>query len=162
MNIFLTVGAQMPFDRLVQAVDEWAGEHVGDKAFGQIGDTTFLPKNIDFVHLLQPAEFRRRVLWADLLVAHAGMGSILTALQFGKPILVMPRLGRLNETRNDHQVASAERFKSLSKIAVAMNEVELVVMLSSAQSISAGESIAASAGGELVSTVSHFIHSARH
>ncbi len=66
---------------------------------------------------------------AELIVAHAGMGSILTALELGRPILVMPRLGARRETRNDHQVATARRFRALGHVAVAFDEHELVEAL---------------------------------
>jgi len=35
--IFVTVGAQMAFDRLIRAVDAWAGVHPAVSVFGQIG-----------------------------------------------------------------------------------------------------------------------------
>ena len=47
---------------------------------------------------------------ADAIIAHAGMGSILNALELAKPIVVIPRLSRLGETRNDHQVGTAKRL----------------------------------------------------
>ena len=91
--IFVTVGAQMPFDRLVRAVDEWAGQSGTRDVFAQIGTTDLRPRHIEWVSFLQPAEFLERVRAARLIIAHAGMGSILTALGLGKQILVMPRRG---------------------------------------------------------------------
>ena len=60
------------------------------------------------------------------MIAHAGMGSIITALELGKPIMVMPRRASLGEHRNDHQVATAKRFAEQGRIMVAFNEKELV------------------------------------
>ena len=88
------------------------------------------------------------------------MGSILTALQYGKPILVMPRLGKLQETRNDHQLATAIRFKSVANIAVAMNENELQSMLNDAKSIEPGDVTGEYASDELVVAIIEFIHGA--
>jgi len=158
MNIFVTVGAQMPFDRLIMAIDEWAVSHAGMQIYAQIGNTSYRPEHIKYVALLEPPEFRTRVLWSDVLVAHAGMGSILTALQYGKPILVMPRQGRLKETRNDHQVATALRFNAMSKVAVAMDECEISAQLDRITSLSASKIISDRASDQLLSAIRGFIH----
>jgi UDP-N-acetylglucosamine transferase subunit ALG13 len=62
---------------------------------------------------------------ADAIVAHAGMGTILTALELGTPIVVMPRRAALGEHRNDHQLATARRFAEQGSIAVAFDEEQL-------------------------------------
>ena len=165
MNIFITVGAQMPFDRLIEAVDAWAASQQGvdrHSLFAQIGETGYRPAHIEFVEMLEPPEFRKRVLWADVLVAHAGIGSILTALQYGKPILVMPRLGRLKETRNDHQVATALRFKEMNKVAVAMDESEIPAQLAVLPTLGRTERISPRASDELIATIYGYIHSGSH
>lgn len=109
--IFVTVGAQMPFDRLVSWADAWAAEAGRDDVCAQIGPTDLVPGHLDVLPFMDPQEFRRRVEASDAVVAHAGMGTILTVLELGKPILVVPRLGDRGETRNDHQVATARRFE---------------------------------------------------
>ena len=53
------------------------------------------------------------------------MGTILTALEIGKPLLVMPRRASLGEHRNEHQLATARRFADLGKLRVAFDETEL-------------------------------------
>lgn len=128
--IFVTVGAQMAFDRLVRAVDGWAGVSGHRDVFGQIGPSSYRPLHFQHQRFLEPARFRAMYEKAALVVAHAGMGSIITALEMGKPILVMPRRGDLGETRNDHQIATARRFAELGAVHVAMDEDELCVQLS--------------------------------
>ncbi len=123
--IFVTVGAQMPFDRLVRTIDVWAEACSRSDVFAQIGPSEYRPRRIEWTRFLEPLAFRERVQGADLLVAHAGMGSIITAMEIGKPILIMPRRGDLCETRNDHQIATAERLRGRAGIEVAMDEVEL-------------------------------------
>ena len=108
--IFVTVGYQMSFDRMVKAVDEWAKRNPGVEIFAQIGPTDFVPQNMPHTRFLSPDEFRIRIEEATLLVAHAGMGSILTAMEMQKPIVIMPRRGDLQETRNDHQIATLKKM----------------------------------------------------
>jgi UDP-N-acetylglucosamine transferase subunit ALG13 len=156
--IFVTVGAQMPFERLIAGVDAWAAERGRDDVFAQIGPTEAVPRHIGWTKFLDPPEFRRRVVEAEAIVAHAGMGSILTALEHGKPILVMPRLGRLRETRNDHQVATAERFREMGRVGVAMDEDELPGALDRLSALEAGERISRWASPTLLAALSGFIN----
>ncbi len=155
--IFVTVGAQMSFDRMVRAVDDWAGRHGRRDVFAQIGPTDWRPSHIEHTRFLDPPEFRRRLAEASAVVAHAGMGSIITALELGKPILVMPRRGDLHETRNDHQVATAERFRALGCVAVALDEREMAERLDQLGGLSAGARIGASASPSLLGAVRSFI-----
>ena len=116
MNLFLTVGTQLPFDRLVQALDAWAGMHCHEDLaiFGQIGPVSsdgYRPQNFACMSFLEPEEFDRRFADATHIIAHAGMGTIISALVAEKPLLIMPRRARLGEQRNDHQLATVRQFK---------------------------------------------------
>src|SRR5688500_7551831 len=86
--IFVTVGAQMPFDRLVRTVDQWAGDRRRSDVFAQIGASDYRPSNIRWERFLEPEEFKQRYAAASVIVAHGGTGSIITALHLGKPILL--------------------------------------------------------------------------
>jgi len=126
--IFLTVGTQLPFDRLVRDVDLWAGSRSRRDIFGQISDpgpAGYRPKNFDWVSDLAPAEFEARFHAASHIVSHAGMGTIIGALGEGKPLLIMPRRAHLGEQRNDHQHATSKRFGTRPGILVAFDEAEL-------------------------------------
>lgn len=155
--IFVTVGAQMPFDRLVRGVDAWAENQGRSDVFAQIGTTDYRPSAISWSAFLDPPAFRERIREAAVIVAHAGMGSILTALQWGKPILVMPRRGDLRETRNDHQVATAERFRELGRVSVAMDDKELPERLDELNALGASEPISPHASPELLDALTRFI-----
>ena len=155
--ILVTVGGQMLFDRMVAAVDAWAGRTGRKDVFAQIGPTDLVPKHIDWVHLMAPDEFRRRVREADAVVAHAGMGTILTALEYGKPLLVMPRRGDLAETRNDHQVATAERFRELGRVHVAGDEKALAEWLDRVADLRGSDAICPSASPELLAALREFV-----
>jgi UDP-N-acetylglucosamine transferase subunit ALG13 len=155
--IFVTVGAQMPFDRLVKAVDTWAGERGRDDVFAQIGRTDFRPSRIHSTTFVDPVEFKRRFEAAEVIVAHAGMGSIITALQMGKPIIVMPRRASLLETRNDHQVATAEHFRHFESVVVAWDEKELPGKLDGIDGLAGRRAVGPYASRELIETVRRFI-----
>ncbi len=155
--IFVTVGAQMAFDRMIRAVDHWAKDAGRTDVFAQIGPAEYQPEHIDFVGFLEPPQFAERAQAADVIVAHAGMGSIITALTMGKPILVMPRRGDLRETRNDHQIATARRLSELGKVAVAMDERELTEQLGRLDQLTAGGSIGPYAQDSLIAAVRNVV-----
>jgi UDP-N-acetylglucosamine transferase subunit ALG13 len=159
--IFVTVGTDLPFNRLVRVVDEWAGANGRRDVFAQIGETDWQPAHIGWSKFIQPPEFTRRFSEADVVVAHAGMGTILSALQFEKPILVMPRRASLGEQRNEHQLATARRLSELGKINVAMDETELRAMLDGLGNLRPREKIGAYASPELVSALREFIARSR-
>lgn len=158
--IFVTVGAQMPFDRLVRAIDQWAGSHGREDVFAQIGPTDYCPSNIRWTRFLQPGEFRNRCVEARAIVAHAGTGSIITALQLGKPIVIMPRRAGLRETRNDHQIATAEQFRRFLSVAVAWDETELIDCLERIDDLVGLRAIGSQASGELLDAIRGFIDGA--
>ena len=155
--IFVTVGAQIPFNRLSKTVDRWSRERGRDDVFAQIGRTGWRPSHMKWTQFLQPNEFQEYVKKASAIVAHAGMGSILTALECGKSILVMPRRGDLKETRNDHQIATAKRFLLQGRIDVAFDESELYKKLDQLESIVSKDRISTHASTELLSAIEAFI-----
>ena len=110
--ILLTIGSHEPFDRLVETIDTWCTTRdCGNRVFGQITEHAgYVPSSFQTVAMLDPIEYRERCQTAELIVSHAGMGSIITAMSLGKPILVMPRRGpsRRDEkrpsVRNGHAI----------------------------------------------------------
>jgi UDP-N-acetylglucosamine transferase subunit ALG13 len=156
--IFVTVGTQMHFDRLIAAVDEWAGMARAKDVFAQTGPSRYLPKQIETKPFITPREFHDRAAQARIIIGHAGMGSILTALEFGKRILVMPRRSNLGEHRNDHQIATAKYFAMEGRILVAWDKEELFTKLDEL-SDERVEPISATASPELIATIRTFVES---
>jgi UDP-N-acetylglucosamine transferase subunit ALG13 len=128
--IFLTVGTQFPFDRLVRDVDNFLDTHeLGEEIFAQIGNSTYKPRHFEAAAALEKEAFDRYFQQASAIIAHAGMGTITMALDHGKPLLAMPRLKKHGEVVNDHQVALAEEFEAIGHILVAHNASELATKL---------------------------------
>ena len=118
--IFLTVGTQFPFDRLVKAVDETVSKNgLDEQIFAQVGTTTYRPRNFEAVPELEKSVFDKYFREADGVISHAGMGCIAMALENRKPLLVMPRLKKYGEVVNDHQVAIAKKFEKPGHLLVA-------------------------------------------
>lgn len=155
--IFVTVGTDQPFDRMVKVVDSWAAERERKDLFAQIGEGGWTPKFIPFAEMLPPVEFKQRFAAAKVIVGHAGMGTILSALNGGKPILVMPKKASLGEQRNEHQLATARHFDALGMIHVAFDEDELRKKLDEIDKIQPREQIGPVATGPLIQGLRDFI-----
>lgn len=124
--IFLTVGTQFPFDRLVQAVDIAFDEGLNnEKIFAQIGESSYRPRNFESVAYLEKGAFDNYLREASGIIGHAGIGTITMALDNRKPLLVMPRSKKYGEVVNDHQAAIARRFSELGHILVAYDVKDL-------------------------------------
>lgn len=124
--IFLTVGTQFPFDRLVKAVDEAIGQNLIDEGLvAQIGESLYRPRNFKSVKFLEKRLFDKWMQKASKVISHAGMGSITTALDKTKPLLVMPRLRRYGEAVNDHQLHIARKFEQNGYLLAAYEVGEL-------------------------------------
>ena len=124
--IFLTVGTQFPFDRLVKAVDELVGKGlINEEIFGQIGDSAYEPQHFRAVAFLEKNTFDIHLKNASGIIGHAGIGTIRLALDHNKPLLVMPRLARYREVVHDHQVAIAKKFEQQGHILVAYQEEQI-------------------------------------
>ena len=125
--IFLTIGTLHPFDRLVKTVDSLAGSgRIDEPVIGQIGFGDYQPQNMQSFQVLEKKEFDGYMEKASLIISHAGMGSIITAITLQKPMIVMPRLEKYKEHVNDHQLDTARKFEELGIVLVAETEDELV------------------------------------
>ncbi len=129
--IFAAVGTQLPFDRLVKALDSWQGAAESEILVQSGSGGSYNPENIKCVSSVSITEFTHLCSEAELIVAHAGMGVILNAREYGKPLIIMPRRAELKEHRNDHQVATARHFGEIAGIYVANTAEELHLLLDS-------------------------------
>ena len=111
--IFLTLGTMnMPFDRLLRFIDQAVEKGIiTDEVVAQIGNTSYKPKNFKYFSFLEKEHFDFFFREADVVISHAGIGNILLAIDFQKPIIVVPRQKKFNEHVNDHQVQTAKKFE---------------------------------------------------
>lgn len=156
--IFVTVGTDLPFDRMMRVVDDWAQENQRLDVFAQIGHGGWVPEFVPSAEFLEPNDFKNYFGRARVIIAHAGMGTILSALNLGKPILVMPKRASLGEQRNEHQLATAKRMKALGKINVAFDEKEFRQCLELIDDLPSRALIGPRASVSLLRGIHDFIH----
>ena len=133
--IFATVGTQLPFDRLIRALDHWAASNGDVEVFAQIGRGHYQPRHMGWIRDMDPRDFRDRMAQCDTVVAHAGMGTIISAIEMGKRVIVMPRRASLGEHRNEHQLATAARLEHLNGLEVVQEADALSAILATGQKL---------------------------
>jgi len=126
--IFVTIGTQISFDRFIEAIDEIA-TLVDEPIIAQVFKGSYQTKNVKTVDFLNPDEFNKLMEEARLIVGHAGMGTILSALKYEKPIIIFPRMASLGEHRNDHQMVTAMRMNELGYVHVAYDRKQLKTLI---------------------------------
>lgn len=157
--IFVTVGTQLPFDRLLQAVNDWAGQNPAETVIAQTGQSRADFPFMTCHAMLDQTQFRATLDAADVVIAHAGMGSILMAAEAGKPIIIMPRRAALGEHRNDHQCDTAAKMAALSNVTLAETPEALADALSAlhAAGANAAPALPPMAQPQLIAALHDFI-----
>ena len=159
-DVFASVGSMFAFDRFARALDDWAAAHPQVRVLVQIGSGAYEPRHAAFVRMMPPALYQQRIAEARLFVAHAGMGSIIAAIQAGKPLLMMPRRFDLGEHTTDHQFATLAKFAGRDGLHTATSVEELHAKIDAllADGGVAPAPIAPFAAPEFTKRVAAFIH----
>jgi UDP-N-acetylglucosamine transferase subunit ALG13 len=102
--IYVTLGTMfLDFPRLILKMDEMASA-TAEETIIQTGMAKTIPKtckHFDFKPREEVLDIQRR---ARVIVCHAGIGSVLDALNVRRPFIVVPRLKKFGEHMNDHQL----------------------------------------------------------
>ena len=80
---------------------------IRDEVTAQIGAATYEPKHVTWQRFMDKSDFDQAIASCDLLVTHAGEGSIMTGLLKGKKVIAVPRYAKLGEHVSDHQLEIA-------------------------------------------------------
>jgi UDP-N-acetylglucosamine transferase subunit ALG13 len=128
--ILLSLGThQQPFTRALDLVEPLA--RGGTELVVQHGSTPPRPEmpNSTWVRFMAFAEVVEAMGRADSVICHAGVGTIVTALQAGHTPVVLPRMARLGEHVDDHQLDIATRFAERGLIRCVSAETDLALLL---------------------------------
>jgi UDP-N-acetylglucosamine--N-acetylmuramyl-(pentapeptide) pyrophosphoryl-undecaprenol N-acetylglucosamine transferase len=133
--LFATVGATLPFDRLVRSVAELKRRGaIPEDVLIQTGVGGYSPDDLE-THETLPFDRVQAILRdAAIVVCHGGTGSLITALRQGCRVVAMPRLAELGEHYDDHQSQITEAFAKRGLIGVARTVDELEARLAEARS----------------------------
>jgi UDP-N-acetylglucosamine transferase subunit ALG13 len=157
--IFVTAGTQLPFDRLIKTIDEIASQCTDTRFIAQALQSDYKAKNVEVLNFISPADFNNYIDNAKLIISHAGMGTIISALVKQKPIIVMPRLTKYNEHRNEHQLGTSKKMDALGYVDVVYDENELIVKFRQMwpENLKPRNSIGSVASDEIINSINDFI-----
>ena len=133
MDILICVGAsEYGFERLLKIVDELCDEKKldGKHIISQLGSSSYLPHNFKYFKLIGRNEYEKYVEQADVIISHAGTGSVIPPLKKGKKVIVFPRRECYGEHLDDHQLELANIFTQNGYTLCATNKAELQNCLS--------------------------------
>lgn len=123
--IFVAVGnCYWNFERLIKEMDRIAGE-IEEEVVIQIGYTDYKPENARYFKFTTNEEINELYENVRVIVAHAGVGTIVKALHHKKPIIVVPRRYKFGEHYDDHQVEIAHAMEKDERIKIMWDTKDL-------------------------------------
>ena len=140
--IFVILGTQdKKFPRLLDAIQKQIDDGKIDKKeiIVQAGSTKYESKNMKILDYMAIDEFEECIEKASLIICHAGVGTILTALKKGKKIIAAARLKQYGEHVNDHQLQILENFSKKKYILALENFEKLDVVLEQTKNFTPAE-----------------------
>jgi UDP-N-acetylglucosamine transferase subunit ALG13 len=128
--VFATVGATLPFDRLIASVADLARDgRIAEQVVMQTGVGGLEPEGFETHPTLPLDQMLGYLRKADIVVCHGGTGSLITALREGCRIVAIPRRFDRGEHYDDHQAEITSAFAARGLIAVANSSDELASAL---------------------------------
>jgi UDP-N-acetylglucosamine transferase subunit ALG13 len=135
--IFATVGTHnQPFRRFLAAL-----ETLDDDVVVQYGANERPAWAAEAKPFMAFEEVTGAMRDADAVVTHAGVGSILCARTLGHVPIVMPRLARLGEHVDDHQVELCHALAQAGRVIVAWRAADLATAVAEARSRATPEAL---------------------
>lgn len=130
--IYVTVGNHdQPFERLITAMDSLVRklEARATMQIGVSGHATVYAKSRNFFSYDEAEEFIKK---ADIVVAHAGIGTLISARRWGTPLIICPRRKMYGEHFNDHQMEICSEFiknpRQGVEVALETDEIEQKIL----------------------------------
>lgn len=109
--ILVLCGTQkQDFTRMIKLVEQVSKL---EKVVVQAGHNQYESNSMEIFSFVSNDKIQKLYEEADLIVTHAGAGSMLQAIQNHKKIIAVPRLEKYGEHVNDHQIELAQKFESL-------------------------------------------------
>lgn len=112
--ILVTLGTQdKPFTRLLKAIEDLKSQGIlTQEVVVQSGYTSYNSSLLSITPYFSQPDLDALRQKADLIITHAGVGSILDSLKLNKKVIGVARLKKYGEHANDHQYEILDAFES--------------------------------------------------
>lgn len=126
MKILITIGTTK-FDTLIEYLDTNL-DYAKKEVLFQIANGMYEPKNFPFIRFTD--QIVEKYIDSDLIITHAGCGSILSLLELNKKIIIVPNMDRLDKHQLDianfmHENKYAISCLEFNDILTAIKNIEL-------------------------------------
>ena len=129
LKILVTIGSmkEKKFTRLFNIIDELCEENIIDKnnVIAQVGFDGYKSKNFKTFDMISDKSFKKIINECDLIITHAGTGTVISCLKQNKKVIVFPRMSKFNEHYDDHQLELCNIFTKLNYVLCAKDKNEL-------------------------------------
>jgi len=127
VSTFISVGnATQPFNRLIEAVLKIAPK-LPQAVVLQHGHTPSPAcEGCISRRFVEMEDFAQLVAHSELLILHAGAGSVIHAIKAGKAPIVMPRRAKYGEHVDDHQLEFARAMAEAGKVVMVEEPEDLM------------------------------------
>lgn len=149
--IFATCGSShLPFRRMMEALSALpAGQLQVQHGPADPPPCAIATRYLPFAQMVE------KIDQADIIVSHAGVGSIMCAIRAGHTPIVLPRLRRYAETVDDHQAELAEALAARGVALIAWTAAELPEAVASVPERRTGTELGSQALAEAVRRAIH-------
>lgn len=132
MKLFVTVGAEKrSFDRLIRIIDLniFSGIFPTD-TFIQIGHSSYQPKYCHYCKFLNYYDIEDMIKYAEVVISHAGMGTVILCLKYKKIPILFPRRLVYKEHLDDHQLLFAHTMakKNIALTAFSSDDLQRIYL----------------------------------
>ena len=112
--ILVTIGTNdAPYERMFEMMDSYA-EETGEEVVIQKAHSSFEAKHCECFGFKQDEEFSKYYDRADVVVCHAGIGTIINGLERNIPLVLVPREVVMPGT-SDQQGIVAKRIEDIGR-----------------------------------------------
>lgn len=129
MKVLVTVGSMVEkkFTRLFETIDELCDEGVlqGKEIIAQVGFERYKSKNFETFDMASDADFKELISKADLIITHAGTGTVTSCLKQKKKVIIFPRMIEYDEHYDNHQLELSNLFEKNNFVLCAKNKEQL-------------------------------------
>lgn len=135
LKILVTIGSmkEKKFTRLFNIIDELCEEKIidGKNVIAQVGFDNYNSNNFNTFDMIDDYEFKKMIDDSDVIITHAGTGTVISCIKKGKKVIIFPRLVEYNEHYDNHQLELCELFKRKNYALIAKNREELIKCINS-------------------------------
>lgn len=115
-HILVITGMHSGFDRLIEKMDELAGQ-IDGKVLMQIGNSQYVPKNAKYFRFNEYQVIKELIENAKVVISPGAMTTI-DSLTKCKKSIIFPRLKEEGEIINDHQQIFAEKLELMGLVTI--------------------------------------------